>query len=204
MGLGAVVIVLTLLRWKRGWIPVMLGCIAGMGAVYWIGISQTLNGLLVSSTLSGLDGRMEIWSRALYMIQDFPITGIGMGTFGPVADAMYPFFLGGAGSIPHAHNLYLQIAVDLGIPGLITWLAILITNMTLAWKLFRAGKAGGDKLATILGAGLLCSQMALAVHGFTDAVTWGMVRTAPFVWMIWGMTAASWNVIKNERVQQAD
>jgi putative inorganic carbon (HCO3(-)) transporter len=204
MGLGAVLIVFTLLRWKRGWVPVLLGCIVGIGAVYWVGISQTLNGLLVNSSLTGLDGRLEIWSRALYMIQDFPLTGIGMGSFGPVADAMYPFFLETPGSIPHAHNLFLQIAVDLGIPGLVTWLAILITSMALAWKLFRAGQDGGDKLATILGAGLLCSQAALAVHGFTDAVTWGMVRTAPFVWMIWGMTAAGWNVIKNNGVQQGD
>ncbi len=26
------------------------------------------------------------------MIQDFPFTGIGMGTFGPVAQTLYPFF----------------------------------------------------------------------------------------------------------------
>ncbi len=203
MGLGVVLIVLTLLRWKRGWVVVMLGGIAGVGAAYWIGISQVLNGLLANSTLSGLAGRLEVWSRAIFMIQDFSITGIGMGTFGPVADAMYPFFLAGPGSIPHAHNLFLQIAVDLGIPGLVIWLAILMTNMMLAWKLFRAGKTGGDKLATILGAGLLCSQAALVVHGFTDAVTWGMVRTAPFVWMIWGMAAAGSSVYSKTGVSQS-
>jgi putative inorganic carbon (HCO3(-)) transporter len=196
MGLGAVLIVFTLLRWKRGWVLVLLGSIAGIGAAYWVGIPQVLNGLLLNSTLNGLDGRLEIWSRALSMIQDFQITGIGMGSFGPVADALYPFFLEAPGSILHAHNLFLQIGVDLGIPGLVVWLAILMTNLTLSWKLFRAGKTGGDALATILGAGLLCSQAALVVHGFTDAVTWGMVRTAPFVWMIWGITAACWNVTK--------
>jgi hypothetical protein len=30
-----------------------------------------------------------------------------------------------------------------------------------------------------LGAGLLHSQLALVLHGLTDAVTWGMVRLAP-------------------------
>ena len=37
-----------------------------------------------------------------------------------------------------------------------------------------------------LGAGLLASQAALAVHGLTDAVTWGM-RPAVLVWAIWGL-----------------
>ena len=37
-----------------------------------------------------------------------------------------------------------------------------------------------------IGAGFFCSQLALATHGMTDAVTWGMVRPAPLVWVIWG------------------
>jgi putative inorganic carbon (hco3(-)) transporter len=202
MGLGAVLIMFTLLRWKRGWVLVLLGGAAGMGAAYWVGIPQVLDALLLNSSLSGLDGRLEIWSRGLKMIQDFPITGIGTGTFGPVADVLYPLYLAEPGSVPHAHNLFLQIAVDLGIPGLVFWLAILMTNLALAWKLFRAGQVGGDKLAALLGAGLLCSQTALVVHGLTDAVTWGMVRTAPFVWLTWGITAACWNVTKGNGVQQ--
>ena len=37
-----------------------------------------------------------------------------------------------------------------------------------------------------LGAGFLLSQVALLVHGMFDAVTWGLMRTAPIVWMVWG------------------
>ncbi len=50
-------------------------------------------------------------------------------------------------------------------------------------------------MAAGLGAGLLCSQLALAVHGITDAVTWGMVRPAPFVWAIWGLAVAGCYVL---------
>jgi putative inorganic carbon (HCO3(-)) transporter len=42
-----------------------------------------------------------------------------------------------------------------------------------------------------LGAGLLGSQIALIVHGLTDAVTWGMVRPAPVVWALWGTVIAA-------------
>jgi putative inorganic carbon (HCO3(-)) transporter len=38
----------------------------------------------------------------------------------------------------------------------------------------------------------LGSQLALAVHGITDAVTWGMVRPAPLIWALWGLAIAAW------------
>ena len=48
------------------------------------------------------------------MIQDFPFSGIGAGTFESVANVLYPFFLAGPDAkIPHAHNLLLQVAVIL-------------------------------------------------------------------------------------------
>jgi putative inorganic carbon (HCO3(-)) transporter len=40
---------------------------------------------------------------------------------------------------------------------------------------------------------LLCSQLALGVHGLFDAVTWGMVRPAPLIWAIWGLALAAGN-----------
>ena len=70
------------------------------------------------NTLGSLEGRIEVWSRAISMIQDFLFTGIGRGSFGPLADTLYPFFLAAPGTGPHAHNLFLQVAVDLGILGL--------------------------------------------------------------------------------------
>ena len=158
------------------------------------GMPWILETAFSSGTISGWDGRREIWSRAIYMIQDFPFTGIGMGSFGDVADALYPFFSYSPGAVPHAHNLFLQIAVDLGIPGLIGWLAILLVIFALSWKLYRYGRVHQNVQCAALGAGLLCSQMALVVHGMTDAVTWGMVRPAPLVWAIWGLAVAGWYV----------
>jgi len=52
------------------------------------------------------------------------------------------------------------------------------------------GKSQGNAWLLGLGAGLLAAQAALVVHGLTDAVTWGMVRSAPVVWLIWGFCAA--------------
>ncbi len=190
---AVVLIILALLRWRRSWIIIAVGALAGAGVVAWLGVIPVLSLLFSNSSLGSLDVRIEVWQRALYMIHDFPFTGIGMGNFSAVTDAVYPIFMATPGSIPHAHNLFLQVAVDLGIPGLVAWLGIFLIIGFVSWKIFRRGKFLGDVFLMGLGAALLCSQAALAVHGLTDAVTWGMVRSAPIVWVIWGLAAACWN-----------
>ncbi len=165
-----------------------------MVALSQLGMSRIQEIAFSSGAISGWDGRKEIWSRAIYMIQDFPFTGVGMGSYGFVADALYPLFSFAPGAILHAHNLFLQIGVDLGIPGLIAWLAILLVVIALSWKQYRYGRVHQNVQCAALGAGLLSSQLALVVHGMTDSVTWGMVRPAPLVWAIWGLAVAGWYV----------
>jgi len=194
MALGAVLLSLIILRWRWGWLILLPVIILALAAINQLGIPRILEMAFSSGAISGWDGRREIWSRAIYMIQDFPFTGIGMGSFGEVADALYPFFSYSPGAIPHAHNLFLQIGVDLGIPGLIAWLAIFLVVIALSWKQYRYGRLHQNVQCIALGAGLLSSQVALVVHGMTDAVTWGMVRPAPLVWAIWGLAVAGWYV----------
>ncbi len=95
----------------------------------------------------------------------------------------------------HAHNLFLQVAVDLGIPGLIAWLGILLGAIYSAWLAQR--EAARSKLGWMRGfaVGLLACQAALVVHGMVDAVTWGMVRPAPLVWLVWGACVAALNIV---------
>jgi putative inorganic carbon (HCO3(-)) transporter len=91
----------------------------------------------------------------------------------------------------HAHNLFLQVAVDLGVPGLIGWLAVYGSVILTAWTLFRVGKSRRDGWLMGIGAGMVGGQLALGTHGILDAVTWGQVRPAPLVWFLWGLTIAA-------------
>lgn len=68
-------------------------------------------------SLRTLVGRPELWSSALYGIQDFPFTGMGMNTFRQVVHVLYPLFsISPEMDIGHAHNEFLQAGLDLGIP----------------------------------------------------------------------------------------
>jgi putative inorganic carbon (HCO3(-)) transporter len=198
MGLAAALAVLVVLRWRWGWLALVAG-VAGVSA--WIaslGWGPFLELLTANEAIRGLDGRIEIWSRGLYLVRDFPLTGAGMGAYGPLVDRLYPFFLEPPGSIPHAHNLFLQVAVDLGLPGLLAWLVVVVGVLVGAWRVWQAGRRRSDALALRLGAGLLACLAAMAVHGITDAVVWTMVRSAPLVWAVFGMICAAHQVYYQE------
>ena len=145
---------------------------------------------LVSAGGDTLGIRMEIWSRALFMLQDFPFTGIGMGSFTDVMNMLYPLRPTPV-EIGHAHQIFLQVGVDLGLPGLVAWAACLLSATACAWDLYRQGRSRQSGWMLCMGVGVLASMAALLVHGMTDAVTWG-TRAEVVTWGIWGICAGAW------------
>jgi putative inorganic carbon (HCO3(-)) transporter len=199
LALAAALVVLVILRGRWGWALALAVGMAGFLLAARLGFSSVAGALVSSPTLGGLEGRLEVWSRAIYMVQDFPFTGIGMGSFTETADRLYPFFLYAPGSVEHAHNLFLQVAVDLGLPGLAAWLAILLGCSYAAWRAYLSGRQNGNPWLAGVGAGLLAVQAALVVHGLTDAVTWGMVRSAPLVWLAWAFSISAFSLSVEKR-----
>ena len=63
------------------------------GAVFWTYGASRLSERVVGGGLSSdVESRIELWSRAISMIEDFPFTGIGMNNFRRVMPVMYPVF----------------------------------------------------------------------------------------------------------------
>jgi putative inorganic carbon (hco3(-)) transporter len=205
IAMALVILLIIYFRFRFGWILIIISGIAGVVGIYILGINNIIDMISSSGAISGIDGRVEIWSRAIYMIQDFAFTGVGMGTFGDVADLLYPFFLYAPGTIPHAHNLFLQVAVDLGVMGLVAWLAIVMGVLITAWQLYKTTSGEYKTISQAIGVGMMGSVIALLEQGILDAVTWGMVRPAPIVWVIWGTCVAAWYVyIDYDRIDYKD
>lgn len=189
-------------RWAYGIVMVM--GISFVIVLFWPINASKLSGLLGSSevqasafSLSTLDLRFEIWSRAIYGIQDFPLTGMGMNTFRTVVNVLYPLFSVGPNyDIGHAHNEFLQAALDLGIPGLIAFIGIYIGAFWMlidSWR--RSGKPGEnmrtvDQPAVILTntliLGLGSGLAAHLIYGLTDAVALG-AKPGLLYWMLLGL-----------------
>lgn len=201
LALFAIIAVVFILRWSYGWL--MLPVIGIVGIV--IGLilgNDRLHDILVSSGIqSTADKRFEIWNRAWYIIQDFPFTGVGMGTYNKAVNLLYPFFINDP-TIPHAHNIYLQIAVDLGILGLVAWLALVGTVLLVSWRVYRHGYITGDRWLTGVGLGMIASQVALLVHGLTDNAIWADVPTAALTWGLWGYVLAVYRKITQQGAER--
>ncbi|MCG2769315.1 MAG: tetratricopeptide repeat protein [Anaerolineae bacterium] len=78
--------------------------------------------------------RWEVWTRALYMIEAYPFTGIGMGVFAIIAQNNFPYFEAGLNQLPHAHNLYLQTALDGGLLAALALLGLIVAFYVGTWR----------------------------------------------------------------------
>ena len=134
-----------------------------------------------------LASRLEVWQRGLMMMQDFSITGIGIGTYNSIAHLLYPFFIASpAEVVAHAHNQFLQVAVDLGIPGLIAYIALLTGGVLVARRAYRST---GDMTVRALLVGLTCGLFAHHVFGLTDAFILG-TKPGVVMWIYFALVAA--------------
>jgi putative inorganic carbon (HCO3(-)) transporter len=154
-----------------------------------LGAAESSGAVAASSALNTLESRVEIWSRALYGIQDFPFTGMGMNMFRRVVPLLYPLFtISPDIDIVHAHNEFLQAALDLGVPGLVAFAAIYLAA---AWMLGRTW-AGADsgllspRLTRALAVGLGSGLAGHLVYGMFDAVALG-ARPGALFWILLGL-----------------
>lgn len=134
-----------------------------------------------------LASRWEVWQRGLMMVRDFPYTGIGIGTYNPIAHLLYPFFIAAPDEVvPHAHNQFLQVAVDLGIPGLIVYIGLLIAFGVCALRAYRVNQETNIRALII---GLVAGMFAHHVFGLTDAFILG-TKPGIVMWIFFALVAA--------------
>jgi putative inorganic carbon (hco3(-)) transporter len=138
-----------------------------------------------------LNGRIEIWSRGIYGVQDFPFTGMGMNNFRRVVHILYPLFLISPDTdIAHAHNHLLQAALDLGIPGLIAYLALWLGSAAMLWRTWQmAAEPATAVWVRALVIGLAGSLTAHFVYGVMDAVALG-AKPGFIFWLLLAIVTA--------------
>jgi len=189
---------------KRGLIVLGICILIITGGVFLIGADRIVDSLLYAGKPEGLTfhmlltGRTEIWMRAGFAILDFPITGIGLGTYAPVISVLYPFDASGEiRPLADAHNLYLQTALDFGVGGLLVYIAFLAALLMLLHRIVRTFHPRTFTRALALGAG--GSLVAHITYSLTDAVAMG-ARAGILFWFLTGIIGALYNTEREGRL----
>jgi O-antigen ligase len=118
--------------------------------------------------------RVAHWQAALDMIGDHPLLGVGAGNY-PAAYENY-FLPGWTEALGHAHNLYLNLAAETGIPGALIYVAFVATALiyTMRWLArsprfaLRTSHSYALHRAVLLG--VLGALVASSVHNLFDSL----------------------------------
>jgi putative inorganic carbon (HCO3(-)) transporter len=137
-----------------------------------------------------LKGRPGIWSQALDAIRQFPLTGVGLGAFRQVAHLFGPVTPSQPDvDIAHAHNVFLQVGVDLGIPGLVGYVALIGAALWCCVQTSQVNESRFGWLAT----GIASALLGFHVYGLTDTIALGAKPGVVF-WLLLGLAVGAWQV----------
>jgi putative inorganic carbon (HCO3(-)) transporter len=133
-------------------------------------------------SFGSLGFRQEVWLWTIVMLQDFPFTGIGLGSFQQVIRRLYPVMVSPSYAITHAHNVFLQMGVDYGLFGLILYLALIGILLTMLWRAARRQPRWRP-----YALGFAASLLAYHIYGLGDVLD---SKTNLVIWIMYGLITA--------------
>jgi putative inorganic carbon (HCO3(-)) transporter len=143
--------------------------------------------LLETSLVKGkIELRSVRWMVGFQVVKENPFTGIGMNQFRQIPSIGY--------ERSHAFNHLLHTAAELGIPGLIAYLVILIASGFMCIKVWQ--KSGADWMR-LAAAGLGCGQLAHLIFGMTDSIPLG-AKPGFIFWVSLALIAALYSHTKEK------
>jgi hypothetical protein len=134
------------------------------GIIAFLYIGPANSGSLFSGNYYYGDGsRLELLSRSLYLLQDYPITGGGLSAF-PGLYSQYllniPFF-----NVPNSHNMFLDAAIELGLLGGLSFVLMYLASI---WLVSRSLAQENTNTTRVFNWILLFSLIVAVVHGMVE------------------------------------
>jgi putative inorganic carbon (HCO3(-)) transporter len=195
-------LVLTVSQSRSGWLAVWLTLVAlfvrGLRSRAWrlaLGAAVVAPVLVAGASVFLLDRETfllhadKVWStvhlRGLIMLsgldrlRESPWLGIGLNQFRSVYALPLPV---ASTSVGHAHNMLLQVALDIGVFGLVAYVCILGFLLARAVRI----ASGPPTLASAAAVGAALSLVAVTAFGLADAVALG-AKIGLFQWAAGGL-----------------
>ncbi len=176
-------------RWRR-WAAAIL-VVTALGTVVFV---FTIAPLAAQQrvTMTTSSGRTDIWMVAWRMVQAQPLDGVGAGNFitaaihyvqAPGALHSAPLIV----DVPHvAHDVYLEVLADLGIPGLLLFVGLVLSAVVSVGRAARESERRGDRDLEILSR---CMVLSLVAFMAADVFLSG--QTSKQLWLLMALCPAA-------------
>jgi O-antigen ligase len=138
------------------------------------------------TALRSAQQRLAIFRQALDHLRSTPWLGIGLNEFRFVYQ---PPPGGRRRGLAHAHNIFLQTALDVGLIGLGAYVGLLVLLFARA----TAARDGPSKIAAFLTIGAAASLLGGLLFGLGDAIALG-AKVGIFQWLASGFILAGWDL----------
>ncbi|MFW5691846.1 MAG: O-antigen ligase family protein [Chloroflexota bacterium] len=139
--------------------------------------------------------RLNFWETAAEMVADYPLTGVGMNMYRDRQFVRVDYPIEGTTPYPpHAHNAFVQMAADMGLPGLFVYVMWFAVAGYMLWVCWCADAGPTARVALAAGCGLL----AYVVYSMADTIpVWD--RSAFVFWLILGTLAAQYRLVNRSK-----
>jgi O-antigen ligase len=145
--------------------------------------------LLTQSAQESFAVRLAVWHRAAHALSGSPWSGIGVNQFRHVTVVVDLSTFFRSFETAHAHNIALQVALDLGLIGLAAYAALVILLLILADRAAR----GPNREVSPIAAGAGLSLVGVHLFGLGDAIALG-AKVGVFQWAASGLILAAWRL----------
>ena len=170
--------------------------VIGVGVAIALAVSYSAIALRVTSLVEGQEasgsGRLNEWQAAWTASEERPLLGLGSGTFPAVSNELVKrepgadllrFDLRDTGTA--VHNLYLGSLAELGLLGVVLYLAVMVTTVAGLLRGGRQAASRGDP-----GLARLVNAAVLGLVGWAVASIFLSSETSRPVWILAGIALA--------------
>ncbi len=167
----AVVVVSVLwlaLYWRPARVATVAGGILALGLAVYVIVQGDITVLgdipIVKQTLAPIfirPDRLDVYRNSVYLIQDFALTGIGLGGQFAMVHSTYALLIQHV-FLTYSHNLYLEVWLEQGLLGITAWLWLVAA-------LYQAARTRAKPGTDLLYQSTWLGLTAIFIHGISDA-----------------------------------